>query len=94
MSHVRVARYHNAASAEPRAERNLDVFATPDVQSWVHLSLLPPGFGDCEHSHGDRRVVVRLGAAAPELTKILVDSRGTREEKNREDTCQFQQGLA
>ena len=76
MSHVRVARYHNAASAEPRAERNLDVFATPDVQSWVHLSLLPPGFGDCEHSHGDRRVVVRLGAAAPELTELRRDGGG------------------
>lgn len=76
MRYVRIASYHNAASAEPCAERNLHVFAAPDVQSGVHLSLLPPEFGDREHSHGDRRVVVRAGAAAPELTKILVDGSG------------------
>ena len=76
VSHERIFRHDDSSSTQPRSEGNLHVFAAPDVQSGVHLSLLPPEFGDREHSHGDRRVVVRAGAAAPELTKILVDGSG------------------
>ena len=85
MSHVRVASHHNATSTQPRSERNLNVLAAPYVQSWIHLPLLPPEFGDCEHSHGDGSVVVCTGATAPELTEILVNGGGARLEKKRKE---------
>ena len=75
---IRIARHHNSASTEPRAEGNLDVLSTPDVQRGVHLTLLPPILGNREHAHRNGRVVIGTGAATPELTKRVVDSSRAR----------------
>ena len=75
---VRIARHHNSASTEPRAEGNFDVLSAPDVQRRVHLTLLPPILGNREHAHRNGRVVIGTGAATPELTKRVVDSSRAR----------------